>query len=160
MTTDPRSLGSRHQTRRRGRRFSWRSVSILAALLVDAGLIWFLIARADYRPSALEAEVFWVSVLFSFGAYAVLQQWSLASQTSRGDDFAAAADKFVAATPFMVSAALEAYWLGAGGLLALSWRHHAVALLWSAFAVTDFLATDITNQRLKARQVTVGDGSG
>jgi hypothetical protein len=31
---------------------------------------------------------------------------------------------------------------------ALSWRHHAAALLWSAFAVTNFIATDLTNQRL------------
>jgi hypothetical protein len=40
---------------------------------------------------------------------------------------------------------------------ALTWRHHAVAALWSAFALTDFFATDITNQRLRARQFNVGD---
>ena len=34
----------------------------------------------------------------------------------------------------------------------------AVAALWSAFAITDFFATYITNQRLRARQLNVGDG--
>jgi hypothetical protein len=38
----------------------------------------------------------------------------------------------------------------------LSWRHHATALLWSSFALTDFFATDTTNQRLRAQQ-SVGD---
>ena len=78
-------------------------------------------------------------------------------QTGRGDDFTAALDKFVAASPIVVAAVIEAYWLGAHGLEALTWRHHAVAVLWSAFAVTDFFATDITNQRLRARQFNVGD---
>jgi hypothetical protein len=89
----------------------------------------------------------------------VLQQWTLANQTGRGDDITAALDKFVAASPIVVAAVIEAYWLGAEGSGALSWRHHAVALLWSAFALTDFFATDITNQRLRARQFNVGDGS-
>jgi hypothetical protein len=92
------------------------------------------------------------------GVYTVLQQWTLAYQTGRGDDFTAALDKFVAASPIVVAAVIEAYWLGAHGLEALTWRHHAVALLCSVFAVTDFFATDITNQRLRARQFNVGDG--
>ena len=58
----------------------------------------------------------------------------------------------------VVALVIEAYWLGAHGVDALSWRHHAVAVFWSAFAVTDFFATDITNQRLRARQFNVGDG--
>jgi hypothetical protein len=70
-----------------------RSVSILAALPVDAGLVWLLLLEVPYRPDLAEREVFWVSVVGTFGAYAVLQQWSLAHQTSRGDDFSAALEK-------------------------------------------------------------------
>ncbi len=101
--------------------------------------------------------MFWVRVIAAFGVYSILQQWTLASQTGRGDDFSAALDKFVAASPIVVAAVIEAYWLGAHGADALTWRHHAVAALWSAFALTDFFATDITNQRLRARQFNVGD---
>jgi hypothetical protein len=137
--------------------WSSRSISILAALAVDVGLVWLLFFRANYNPPVGEAEMFWVRVLAAFGVYAVLQQWTLANQTGRGDDLSAALDKFVAASPLVVAAVIEAYWLGAEGLSALSWRHHAVAALWSAFAVTDFFATDITNQRLRARQFNVGD---
>ena len=142
----------------RDRHWSSRSISILAALLVDAGLVWLLYVRADYNPPMGEAEMFWVRALAAFGVYAVLQQWTLANQTGRGDDFSAAFDKFVAASPIVVAAVVEAYWIGAKGIDALSWRHHAVAALWSAFAVTDFFATDITNQRLRARQFNMGDG--
>ena len=137
-----------------------RTLSIFAALAVDAGLVWLLYFRVKYNAPIGEAEMFWVRVLAGFGAYAVLQQWTLANQTGRGDDFTAALDKFIAASPIVVAAVIEAYWLGAEGSGALSWRHHAVALLWSAFALTDFFATDITNQRLRARQFNVGDGSG
>jgi hypothetical protein len=137
--------------------WSSRSLSILAALAVDAGLVWLLFFRASFNPPLGEAEMVWVRVLAAFGAYTVLQQWTLANQTGRGDDFTAALDKFVAASPLVVAAVIEAYWLGAEGLNALTWRHHAVAALWSAFAVTDFFATDITNQRLRARQFNVGD---
>src|SRR4029453_13254293 len=97
---------------------------------------------------------------FGFWGLSVLQQWTPASQTGRGDDFSASLDKFVAASPIVVAAVIEAYWLGAEGSGALSWGHHAVAALWSAFAITDFFATDITNQRLRARQFNVGDGAG
>jgi hypothetical protein len=138
--------------------WSSRSISILAALAVDAGLIWLLFFRAPYNPPVGDAEMFWVRVLAAFGAYAVLQQWTLANQTGRGDDLSSALDKFVAASPTVVALVIEAYWLGAQGVDALSWRHHAVAVLWSAFAITDFFATDITNQRLRARQFNVGDG--
>jgi hypothetical protein len=140
--------------------FSARGISILAALAVDAGLVWLLYFRANYNPPLGEAEMFWVRALAAFGVYAVLQQWTLASQTGRGDDFSAALDKFIAASPIVVAAVLEAYWIGAGSIEALSWRHHAIAALWSAFAVTDFFATDITNQRLRARQFNVGDSAG
>jgi hypothetical protein len=138
--------------------WSSRSISILAALAVDAGLIWLLFFRAAYNPPVGDAEMFWVRVLAAFGAYALLQQWTLANQTGRGDDLSSALDKFVAASPIVVALVIEAYWLGAQGVDALSWRHHGVAVLWSAFAITDFFATDITNQRLRARQFNVGDG--
>ena len=141
----------------RDRRWTSRTISILAALAVDVGLVWLLYVRADYDPPVGAAEMFWVRVLAAFSAYTVLQQWTLANQTGRGDDLSAALDKFVAASPIVVAAVVEAYWLGAAGAGALSWRHHAVAALWSAFAVTDFFATDITNQRLRARQFNVGD---
>jgi len=144
----------------RDRHWSSRTISIFAALAVDAGLVWLLYFRAKYNPPVGEAELFWVRVIAAFGAYAVLQQWTLANQTGRGDDFSAALDKFVAASPIVVAAVIEAYWLGAEGSAALSWRHHAVVLLWSAFALTDFFATDITNQRLRARQFNVGDNAG
>lgn len=140
--------------------WSSRTISIFSAFAVDAGLVWLLYIRAQYNPPVGEAELFWVRVAAGFGVYAVLQQWTLANQTGRGDDLTAALDKFVAASPAVVAAIIEAYWLGAAGLDALSWRHHAVALLWSAFAITDFFATDITNQRLRARQLNVGDSAG
>jgi len=144
--------------RERDGHWSERTISILAALLVDAGLVWLLYFRATYNPPVGEAEMFWVRVVAGFAIYCILQQWTLASQTGRGDDFSAALDKFIAASPIVVAAVIEAYWLGAQGADALSWRHHAVAALWSAFALTDFFATDITNQRLRARQFNVGDG--
>jgi hypothetical protein len=96
--------------------------------------------------------MFWVRIVAGFGAYAVLQQWTLANQTGRGDTFAAWIDKVFALTPLLVAAALEVYWLAVGAWVELSWRHHAAALLWSAFALTDYFATDTTNQRLSAQQ--------
>ena len=139
--------------------WSARTISIIAALAVDVGLVWLLYLQAGYNPPVGEAEIFWVSTIAAFGVYAILQQWTLASQTGRGDDFSAALDKFIAASPIVVAAVIEAYWLGAQGAGALTWRHHAVAALMSAFALTDFFATDITNQRLRARQFNVGDNS-
>ena len=139
--------------------WSARSISIIAALVVDAGLVWMMYFQAGYNPPMGEAEIYWVWAIASFGIYTILQQWTLASQTGRGDDFSAALDKFIAASPVVVVAVVEAYWLGAQGSGALSWRHHALAALWSAFAITDFFATDITNQRLKARQFNVGDNA-
>jgi hypothetical protein len=136
-----------------------RSLSILAALAVDAGLVWLMFFRAGYNPPVGEAEMFWVRVLLAFGVYTVMQQWTLANQTGRGDDFSAALDKFFAASPLAVVLVLEAYWIGADSINALSWRHHAVGALWSAFAITDFFATDITNQRLRARSFNVADNA-
>ena len=143
--------------RTHGRILTGRSISILAAIAVDLGLVWLLYFRASYDPPVGEAELFWVRVLAAFGVYAVLQQWTLANQSGRGDDVSAAVDKFFAISPLAVAAVLEAYWIGADSIGALSWRHHAVPVLWSVFALTDFFATDITNQRLRARQFNVGD---
>jgi hypothetical protein len=134
-----------------------RTLSILAALMADAGLVWLLYYRAKYNPPFGDAEMFWVRIVAGFGAYAVLQQWTLANQTGRGDDFFAAFDKFTAASPLLVAAFLEAYWVSAGSWADLSWRHHAVALLWAAFALTDYFSTDITNQRLRSRQFDPDD---
>jgi hypothetical protein len=129
-----------------------RGLSILAALIADIGLVVLLLARWDYAPPANEVEWFWVIILATFGFYAILQIWTLATVTGRGDDFMAAMDKFIALSPLGIILVLEAYWLGAGNFHALSWRHHFVAILWAAFAVTDFFSTDITNQRLRSRE--------
>jgi len=148
-----------HAEEGRGSYLTSRSISILAALAVDGGLVWLLLLRANFNPPVGEAEMFWVRVLAAYGAYTVLQQWTLANMSGRGDDISAALDKFVAASPLVIVFVIEAYWLGAEGVNALSWRHHTVAALWSAFAITDFFATDITNQRLRARQFNVGDNA-
>ncbi|HEU0160209.1 MAG TPA: hypothetical protein VFR00_12880 [Hyphomicrobiaceae bacterium] len=134
-----------------------RALSIFAALAVDAGLVWLLYVRAKFNPPFGDAEMFWVRIVAGFGAYAVLQQWTLANQTGRGDDIVASMDKAVALSPLLLAAALEAYWVGMGTWVELSWRHHAAALLWSAFALTDYFATDTTNQRLSAQRFHGGD---
>jgi hypothetical protein len=70
-----------------------RALSIFAGLAVDAGLVWLLYVRAKFNPPFGDAEMFWVRIVAGFGAYAVLQQWTLANQTGRGDDIAASIDK-------------------------------------------------------------------
>jgi hypothetical protein len=50
------------------------------------------------------------------------------------------------------------YWLGHDGSTSLSWRQHVVSALWSIFAIADFFATDITNQRLRMRQLNLTPG--
>jgi len=134
-----------------------RALSILAALAADAGLVWLLYARATFNPPFGDAEMFWVRIVAGFGAYAVLQQWTLANQSGRGDDVAAWLDKAAAISPLLAVVAPEAYWITVGSWAELSWRHHAVALLWSSFALMDFFATDTTNQRLRAQQSTGDD---
>jgi hypothetical protein len=39
--------------------WSARSISILAALALNAGLIWLLYFQAKYNPPVGEAELFW-----------------------------------------------------------------------------------------------------
>ncbi len=146
-------------TEHRHHHFTARTLSIAAALAVDAGLAWLLYFRAHSSPPFGDVETFWVYVLATFGLYVLLQQWTLANQTGRGDDFSAALDKFFAISPLAVVAVLEAYWMGAASAGELSWRHHVLGLLWGAFALTDFFATDITNQRLRARSFNVADNT-
>ena len=145
-----------HVAIERERHYNSRTISILAALAVDVGLVWLLYVKAKFNPPVGEAEMFWVRVTAAFGAYAVLQQWTLANQSGRGDDVAAWLDKAAAISPLLAAVALEAYWIAVGAWAELSWRHHASALLWSSFALTDFFATDTTNQRLRAQQ-SAGD---
>lgn len=132
---------------------SSRGISIIAALLVDFGLAFLFLFGRTYEISG---ETFWVVVLVTFAAYAVLQIWTLSTMTGRGDDFTAAADKFIALSPLVIVAILEAYLLGARGIGTISWRLHLIAAIYAIFALTDFFSTDITNQRLRTRQIDVG----
>jgi hypothetical protein len=134
---------------------SSRSLSILLALLVDAGLV-LLLFRWRWTTVAADIEPFWVEQFTAFAVYSTLQLWTLAYQTGRGDEFAATIDKVFAASPAIVTALIQMYWIGhdAAGS-SLSWRQHVVSALWSAFAIADFLATDITNQRLRMRQLNL-----
>jgi hypothetical protein len=129
-----------------------RALSIVAACAVDAGLLWLLYLRAHHNPPFADPEMFWVRIVAGLGAYAVLQHWTLANQSGRGDGLIAALDKGAALSPLVTVAALEAYWIGIGAFAELSWRHHAVGLLWTAFALMDYFATLATNQRLRAEQ--------
>lgn len=130
-----------------------RALSLLAALAVDGGLVWLLYVRAEFNPPFDDAEMFWVRMVAGFGAYAVLQHWTLANQTGRGDDLIAALDKLLAVSPLLVVVGLEGYWIGVGQSAILSWRHHGAATLCTAFALMDMFATDRTNRRLKAQRL-------
>jgi hypothetical protein len=137
--------------RARANHLTTRALSIAAACAVDAGLLWLLYLRAKHNPPFADPQMFWVRIVAGLGAYAVLQHWTLANQTGRGDTALAALDKGAALSPLLLVAALEAYWIGVGTFAELSWRHHAVGLLWTAFALMDYFATDATNQRLRAQ---------
>jgi hypothetical protein len=143
---------SRRFSARRG--ISSRSLSIVLALLADASLI-LLLFRKNWHAPATDVEPFWVEQFVAFAIYASLQQWTLAYQTGRGDELAATVDKVFAASPAMVTALIEMYWIGHDASASLSWRQHVVSALWSGFAIADFFATDITNQRLRMRQLNL-----
>jgi hypothetical protein len=98
-------------------------------------------------------------VIAAFGAYAVRSSGRSRHQTGRGDDFTAALVQVHWPRAPSSSRGLEAYWLGARAQAHSSCAINALPCCWSAFALTDFFATDITNQRLRARQFNVGDGS-
>jgi hypothetical protein len=121
---------------------------MLAALSLDLGLVWLLLARAQQDPPFADTELFWVRNLAGLGAYAVVQHWTLAHQTGRGAGGLAAADRILALSPLLVVIGLEAHAIGVGVWADLSWRHHVAALLWAAFAVVDFFATTASNRRL------------
>jgi hypothetical protein len=133
---------------------SSRSFSIVLALLADASLVLLLFHKNWMAPAA-DIEPFWVEQFVAFAIYAALQQWTLAYQTGRGDELAATVDKVFAASPAIVTALIQMYWIGHDAAASLSWRQHVVAALWSAFAIADFFATDLTNQRLRMRQLNL-----
>lgn len=133
---------------------SSRSFSIVLALLADANLI-LLLFKKNWIAPATDIEPFWVEQFVAFAIYGALQLWTLAYQTGRGDELAATVDKIFAASPAMVTALIQMYWVGHDAAASLSWRQHVVSALWSAFAIADFFATDITNQRLRMRQLNL-----
>ena len=154
--TDESKQNNLHQQHSTKRHISSRAFSILFALIADISLIWLLFFEQSWRPTAEEVESFWVWAFIAFAAYAVIQLWTLAYQTGQGDELTATIDKIFAVSPAIVAALIEVYWIGHDSVAALSWRHHVVAVVWAIFAITDFFATDITNQRLRMRQMNLG----
>lgn len=156
MTAQPvEQKTSRRLFVRRG--LSSRSFSILLAVLADASLVLLLFRNKAATP-AVDIEPFWVEQFVAFAVYAALQQWTLAYQTGRGDEVAATVDKVFAASPAIVTALIQMYWIRHDASASLSWRQHIVSALWSVFAIADFFATDITNQRLRMRQLNLAAG--
>jgi hypothetical protein len=140
-----RRLHSKHSS-------SSRTLSIILAVIADAGLV-LLLFRQDWISSPRDIEPFWVEQFIAFAVYCSLQLWTLAYQTGRGDELAATVDKVFAASPAIVTALIQMYWIGHDSAGTLSWRQHVISALWAVFAVVDFFATDITNQRLRMRQL-------
>jgi hypothetical protein len=134
--------------------FSSRSFSIVLAVLADVSLVVLLFRRHWIAPGT-DIEPFWVEQFVAFAIYSALQLWTLAYQTGRGDEVAATVDKVFAASPAIVTALIQMYWVGHDASASLSWRQHVVSALWSLFAIADFFATDITNQRLRMRQLNL-----
>jgi hypothetical protein len=133
---------------------SSRSFSIVLAVLANVSLVVLLFRRHWIVPGT-DIEPFWVEQFVAFAIYSALQLWTLAYQTGRGDEVAATVDKVFAASPAIVTALIQMYWIGHDGSASLSWRQHVVSALWSLFAIADFFATDITNQRLRMRQLNL-----
>jgi hypothetical protein len=143
----PRRLQAKHGV-------SSRAISILLALLADAGLT-LLLFQQNWISSTEEIEPFWVRQFIVFALYSAVQLWTLAYQTGRGDEFAATIDKVFAASPAIVTALIQMYWIGHNSAATLSWRQHIVSVIWIVFSIADFFATDITNQRLRMRQLNL-----
>lgn len=133
---------------------SSRAFSIILAVIADVGLA-LLLLRQNWISSAGDIEPFWVKQFIGFAIYSALQLWTLAYQTGRGDELAATIDKVFAASPAIVTALIQMYWIGHDSAGAPSWRQHVVSALWTVFAIADFFATDITNQRLRMRQLNL-----
>jgi len=115
----------------------------------------FLLSQHKWTSATEDIELFWVRQFIAFAIYSSLQVWTLAYQTGRGDEFAATIDKVFAASPAIVTALIQMYWIGHDSGATLSWRQHVVSGLWSVFAIADYFATDITNQRLRMRQLNL-----
>ena len=143
----PRRLRAKHGV-------SSRAVSIVLAVIADAGLV-LLLSKHDWVSSPYDVEPFWVKQFIAFAIYSSLQLWTLAYQTGRGDEFAATIDKVFAASPTIVTALVQMYWIGHNAGATLSWRQHVVSAVWAVFSIADFFATDITNQRLRMRQLNL-----
>ena len=143
----PRRLHAKHS-------ISSRSFSIILAVLADSALVLLLFQQTTISSTG-DIEPFWVKQFVAFAIYSSLQLWTLAYQTGRGDEFAATIDKVFAASPAIVTALIQMYWMGHDPAVTLSWRQHVVSGLWSVFAIADFFATDITNQRLRTRQLNL-----
>ena len=133
---------------------SSRTFSIILAVTADAGLALLLFQR-NWMSSTDDIEPFWVRQFIAFAIYSALQLWTLAYQTGRGDELAATIDKVFAASPALVTALIQMYWIGHNSAATLSWRQHVVSAIWAVFAIADFFATDITNQRLRIRQLNL-----
>jgi hypothetical protein len=129
-------------------------VSIALAVIADVGLV-LLLSKHDWISSQDDVEPFWVKQFIAFAIYSSLQLWTLAYQTGRGDEFAATIDKVFAASPTIVTALVQMYWIGHNSAATLSWRQHVVSAVWAIFSIADFFATDITNQRLRMRQLNL-----
>jgi hypothetical protein len=142
----PRRLHAKHG-------ISSRAFSIILAVVADAGLV-LLLFRQNWISSTSDIEPFWVKQFIMFATYGALQLWTLAYQTGRGDELAATIDKVFAASPALVTALIQMYWIGHDAAT-LSWRQHVVSGLWAVFSIADFFATDITNQRLRMRQLNL-----
>jgi len=148
----PRRLYAKHNV-------SSRAFSIMLAVVADVGLVVLLFQR-NWASSAVDIEPFWVRQFIAFAIYSALQLWTLAYQTGRGDEFAATIDKVFAASPAIVTALVQMYWIGHDAGATLSWRQHVVSGIWMVFSIADFFATDITNQRLRMRQLSVAPPAG
>ncbi len=134
-----------------------KGISIASALAADAGLFWLFYFRHDFNPGTA-TEWFWMRVFVAFAIYAIIQQNSLAMETARTDDISMSLDLFLALTPILVIGGCELWW-GASekSIFALSWRHHVVGIIWSLYAFSDFMATNVVNSRLRRRQMELGN---
>jgi hypothetical protein len=143
----PRRLYAKHV-------ISSRAFSIILAVVADASLV-LLLFRQNWISATADIEPFWVKQFIAFAIYSALQLWTLAYQTGRGDELAATIDKVFAASPAIVTALIQMYWIGHDSAATLSWRQHVVSGIWTVFSIADFFATDITNQRLRMRQLNL-----
>jgi hypothetical protein len=130
-----------------------RTLSIVLSLFM-AALLFVLLALGRRWHVEESPALFWITLAFTMLAYVVVQQWTLANQTAREDEIAAAADKFIALFPFIVCLFMEVYWLGRQ--LPLTPYLHLTVVIWSVISLLDFFVTDITNQRLRLRQFQLG----